>query len=286
MQVAIFGVSGQLGSDVAAALSSHDVIPIDETRADIRDERVVLDAVRDAAPDWVINCAAMTHVEGCERDPLTAFDVNARGAANVARAATGAGARTVHISTDYVFDGERGEPYDETALPRPLNIYGASKLAGEWAVRAADARHVIVRTTGLYGFNACIGKGTNFVETMLKRADSGAPTRVVSDETLTPTFSVDLAAQIRLMIERDVPPGMYHATTAGSCSWFEFAREIFALHGAANPPAPTSAAEWNSPVRRPRYSVLEHGALGKLGLDIMPPWRDALARYLTGRKVV
>jgi dTDP-4-dehydrorhamnose reductase len=286
MKVAIFGVSGQLGSDVAAALSSHDVIPIDETRADIRDERVVADAVRGARPDWVINCAAMTHVEGCERDPLTAFDVNARGAGHVARAANSVGARTVHISTDYVFDGTGAAPYNEDALPRPLNIYGASKLAGEWAVRADDDRHVIVRTTGLYGFNACVGKGTNFVETMLKRADSGAATRVVNDETLTPTFSVDLAAQIRLILERDVPPGVYHATNSGSCSWFEFAREIFTLHGAANPPAPISASEWSSPVKRPRYSVLEHGALGALGLDIMPPWRDALARYLTGRKAV
>jgi dTDP-4-dehydrorhamnose reductase len=286
MKIAIFGVSGQLGSDVAAALTSHDVVPIDETRADIRDERVVAEAVRDARPQWVINCAAMTHVEGCERDPLSAFDINARGAGNVAKAATAAGARTVHISTDYVFDGARSEPYHEDDLPRPLNIYGASKLAGEWAVRAADARHVIVRTTGLYGFNACIGKGTNFVETMLKRAESGAATRVVNDETLTPTFSVDLAAQIRVMIEHDVPAAVYHATNSGSCSWFEFAREIFARHGAANHPAPVSAAEWNSPVRRPRFSVLEHRALAALGLDIMPPWRDALARYLTGRKAV
>lgn len=285
MKVAIFGISGQLGSDVAAALSSHAVIPIDEKDADIRDEQVVMDAVRRARPDWVVNCAAMTHVEGCEKDPLTAFDVNARGAGNVARAATRAGARLVHISTDYVFDGTKGAPYAEDDLPRPLNIYGASKLAGEWAVRGEDHRHVIVRTTGLYGFNACIGKGTNFVETMVRRADSGAPTRVVDDEVLTPTFSVDLAAQLRLMLERDVPPGVYHATNAGSCSWHEFATEIFALHGAAAAPAPISAIEWNSPVRRPGYSVLDHRALAALNLDIMPPWRDALARYMRGRKV-
>jgi dTDP-4-dehydrorhamnose reductase len=284
MKVAIFGISGQLGSDVAAALASHEVIPIDETHADIRDERVVADAVRDARPDWVVNCAAMTHVEGCERDPLTAFDVNARGAGHVAQAAARTGARLVHISTDYVFDGAKTTPYAEEDLPRPLNVYGASKLAGEWAVRAAGARTLIVRTTGLYGFNACIGKGTNFVETMVKRAESGAPTRVVSDETLTPTFSVDLAAQLRLLIERDVPPGAYHATNAGSCSWFEFAREVFALHGATSAPSPISAAEWSSPVRRPRYSVLAHAALAALDLDIMPPWRDALARYMAGRK--
>ena len=142
---------------------------------------------------------------------------------------------------------------------------------------------MIVRTTGLYGFNACVGKGTNFAETMAKRAESGAATRVVNDEILTPTFSVDLAAQLRVMIERAVPAGVYHATNSGSCSWFEFAREIFALRNAALVPEPISAAEWNSPVRRPRYSVLDHGALAALGHDIMPPWRDALARYLRGR---
>lgn len=285
MKVAIFGVSGQLGSDVAAALLSHHVIPVYEDDADIRDERAVTNALGDERPDWVINCAAMTNVEGCEKDPITAFDVNARGAGIVAAAAAAAGARLVHISTDYVFDGERGEPYREHDPPRPLNVYGASKLAGEWAVRAAGASNVIVRTTGLYGWNACIGKGTNFVETMVKRADAGAPTRVVNDEVLTPTFSVDLAAQLARMIDRDVPPGVYHATNAGSCSWFEFAREIFSLRGATAAPEPVSAVEWNSPVRRPRYSVLDHRALAALDLDMMPPWRDALARYLAGRKV-
>ena len=126
-------------------------------------------------------------------------------------------------------------------------------------------------------------KGTNFVETMLRRVQAGAPTRVVSDEVLTPTFSVDLAAQIRVMIERDVPPGVYHATNDGSCSWFEFASEIFRLGGAASPPGATTAAEWNSPVRRPRYSVLENRALATLGIDVMPAWRDALGRYMRAR---
>jgi dTDP-4-dehydrorhamnose reductase len=283
MKVAIFGVSGQLGSDVAAALSSHDVIPVDEADVDIRNSAAVTDAVRASRPDWVINCAAMTNVEGCERDPGPAFAVNALGAGHVARAAETAGARLVHISTDYVFDGSKATPYAEDDLPRPLNVYGASKLAGEWAVRAETGNGVIVRTTGLYGYNACVGKGTNFAETMAKRAESGAATRVVNDEILTPTFSVDLAAQLRLMIERAIPPGIYHATNSGACSWFEFAREVFALRNAALAPEPISAAEWSSPVRRPRYSVLDHGALAALGHDIMPPWRDALARYLRGR---
>ena len=283
MKVAIFGISGQLGSDVAAALASHQVISIDHARADIRDEAAVMRSVRETGPDWVINCAAMTHVERCETEPLAAFDANALGARHVAKAAVAGGARILHISTDYVFDGANDAPYLEHDLPRPINIYGSSKLAGEWAVRA-EKRHVIVRTSGIYGWNACRGKGTNFVETMLKRADAGTATRVVNDETLTPTFSVDLAAQIQSMIERDVPDGVYHATNAGACSWFEFAREIFSLHGAASAPEPIPAAEWKSPVKRPRYSVLDNRALADLDLDIMPPWRDALARYMRGRK--
>jgi len=283
MKVAVFGISGQLGSDVAAALASHQVIPIEHARADIRDDAAVADAVRNAAPDWVVNCAAMTHVENCERDALAALAANAGGARNVALAAGAANARLVHVSTDYVFDGEKRSPYLENDFPRPLNIYGSSKLAGEWAVRAASEKHVVVRTSGIYGLNACRGKGTNFVETMIKRAEAGAPTRVVTDEVLTPTFSVDLAHQIAVMIEHGVRGGVYHATNSGSCSWFEFAREIFRHAGTAASPAAVTAKEWNSPVRRPSYSVLENRSLASLGIDQMPEWHDALSRYMSAR---
>lgn len=286
MKVAIFGISGQLGSDVAAALSSHDIISVEHARADIRDENAVMTAVRDALPEWIVNCAAMTHVEGCEKDALAAFAANAGGARNIAVAATAVKARLVHVSTDYVFDGEKRSPYLEHDFPRALNIYGASKLAGEWAVRAEGDAHIVVRTSGIYGLNACRGKGTNFVETMMKRAQSGAPTRVVSDEVLTPTFSVDLAAQIRVIIENGTPVGVCHATNTGSCSWFEFAREIFRHAGAAVAPEPITAQEWNSPVRRPSYSVLENHALAALGIDRMPEWRDALSRYMSERASV
>jgi dTDP-4-dehydrorhamnose reductase len=283
MKVAIFGISGQLGSDVAAALSSHHVIPIEHARADIRDEAAVMQAVRDAKPDWVVNCAAMTNVEKSESEALAAFSVNAGGARNVAMAAETAGARMLHISTDYVFDGEKRTPYVESDMPRPLNVYGSSKLSGEWAVRASSNRHVILRSSGIYGLNACRGKGTNFVETMMKRAESNAPTRVVQDEVLTPTFSVDLAHQIRIMIDKNAPGGVYHATNSGSCSWFEFASEIFRHAKAATAPAPTTAKEWNSPVRRPSYSVLDNHALAALGIETMPAWRDALSRYMSQR---
>jgi dTDP-4-dehydrorhamnose reductase len=282
MKVAIFGVAGQLGRDVASALSAHSIVAVDHARADVRDASAVTTVVRDASPAWVINCAAMTHVDGCEADALAACDANALGAGNVARAATAAGARLVHISTDYVFDGAKRTPYLEDDTPYPVNVYGFSKLAGEWAVRADGPRHVIVRTSGLYGAHPCRGKGGNFVETMLARARAGGVLRVVADEVLTPTFTADLAAQIRLLIERDAPAGVYHATNAGACSWFEFAQEIVRLVGLGAPVEPIGAAEWKSPARRPSYSVLDNHALASLEMDVMPDWHDALRRYLAG----
>jgi dTDP-4-dehydrorhamnose reductase len=284
MKIAIFGVAGQLGRDVASALSAHSVVAVDHARADIRNARVVAAALHDTRVAWVVNCAAMTHVDGCETDPLGAFDANALGARNVSRAATVNGARLVHISTDYVFDGEKTEPYTEDDLPYPVNIYGFSKLAGESAIGADCARHLIVRTSGLYGAHPCRGKGTNFVETMLARARAGGPLRVVSDEVLTPTFTADLAAQIRVLIGRDAPGGVYHATNAGACSWFDFTREILRLVRLDTPVEPIRAADWKSPARRPRYSVLENRALASLGIDVMPDWKDALGRYLSRRK--
>ncbi|HEX5132453.1 MAG TPA: dTDP-4-dehydrorhamnose reductase [Candidatus Krumholzibacteria bacterium] len=284
MKIAIFGVSGQLGSDVAAALSSHRVDAVDHTRADIRDAADVERVLGESSPDWAVNCAAMTHVDACETDALQAFATNALGTRNIARACAAAGARFLHVSTDYVFDGALRRPYVESDPPRPINAYGMSKLAGEWfAMAEYPAGATIVRTSGLYGTHVCRGKGTNFVETMLARAAAGGPLRVVTDETLTPTFTVDLAQQIRTMIEAGVPAGIYHATNGGECSWHAFASEAVRLAGIDVDVQPMRAAEWKSPARRPANSVLENRALDTLGLNMMPDWRDALARYIALR---
>ena len=281
MKVAIFGVDGQLGRAIAATLAhTHAVIPVDRASADVRDAQAVAAAVRRAAPDWVVNSAAMTHVDRCESEPLAAFEVNAVGAYHVARAAAETGARLMHVSTDYVFDGRKPTPYAEDDVARPLNAYGVSKLAGEWFVQSASDANVIVRSSGLYGLYKCSGKGSSFAEAILSRARQGQPLRVVSDERLTPTFTEDLAAQMRLMIESAVPPGVYHATNAGSCSWYDFAVELLRLAGVNGSIAPIPASEWKSPTRRPANSVLENRALAALGLDRMPEWRDALARYV------
>ena len=283
MKIAIFGVSGQLGRDVQSALSSHEVHGVDHARADIRHEDAVRAAIDSLSPAWVINCAAMTHVDGCEQDPAAAFAANALGARNLARASQARGARLIHISTDYVFDGHKSTAYEESDTPRPLNAYGVSKLAGEHFARFECAGAVVVRTSGLYGAHACRGKAGNFADTMLARARSGAALRVVNDERLTPTFTADLAAELGVMIEAAVPPGVYHATNAGGCSWHEFTVELLRLAGVRADVEAIRAAEWKSPTRRPANSVLENRALQALGLDRMPEWRDALARYLAAR---
>jgi dTDP-4-dehydrorhamnose reductase len=284
MRIAIFGVDGQFGRALAAHLASaHDVVAIDHTRADLRDAGAVNEAVRASKVQWIVNSAAMTHVDRCENEPLAAFDVNAVGARNVAQAATDAGARVVHVSTDYVFDGTHAGAYVETDAPRPINAYGNSKLAGEWFVSAASDAHVVVRTSGLYGLYRCRGKGT-FAETILARAREGQSLRVVADERLTPTFTEDLARQVRAMVESDVAGGVYHATNAGGCSWHEFASELLRLAGVHTKLDAIAASEWNSPTRRPKNSVLENRALAALGLDRMPDWRDALARYVAARR--
>jgi dTDP-4-dehydrorhamnose reductase len=284
MTIAIFGADGQLGQDLQLALSSHEITAVLERDVDIAEEAQVKAAVSKARPDWVINSAAMTHVDLCESEDVKAFRVNALGARNVAVACHESGARLVHISTDYVFDGEKATPYVEADAARPLNAYGISKLSGELYVRARHAQHYIVRTSGLYGLHPCVGKGRNFVETMLELAKKNEVLRVVSDEVLTPTFTEDLAEQVRRLIEATPEPGVYHATNDGECSWHDFAAEIFRVAGTNVKLEKTTTAEWNAPATRPAYSVLANAALQQHGIDSMPHWKDALKRYL-GKKL-
>jgi dTDP-4-dehydrorhamnose reductase len=284
MKIVIFGVSGQLGRDVANALSTHDVEGIEHDRADIRDADATAGVVAAERPAWVINCAAMTHVDGCELDPVAAFAANAVGARNVALACEPSGSRFLHISTDYVFNGTSPSPYVETDPAAPINAYGISKLAGEHFATYQHAGTVIVRSSGLYGTHPCRGKGgSSFVEAILARAARKEPLKVVIDERLTPTFTADLAEQLRVMIEAGVAGGVYHATNAGGCSWHEFAGEALRRAGIDREIEPARAADWTSPTRRPANSVLENRALQNLKLDVMPDWRDALARYLVAR---
>jgi dTDP-4-dehydrorhamnose reductase len=283
VRVAIFGIEGQLGRDLEIALSEFDVVPMLYADVDITDERCVKSAVADCAPDWVVNSAAMTHVDRCESEKEEAFAVNATGARYVAEASADAGARLIHISTDYVFDGEKDEPYVESDTPRPINMYGETKLAGERFVQKACPQHYIVRTSGLYGTHECWGKGTNFVETMIRLSRERSTIKVVRDEVLTPTFTEDLAIHIRRLIEAVPAHGVYHATNEGQCSWFDFATEIFRQTATPIALEGISAAEWGAPARRPAYSVLENAALRSLKLNAFPTWQNALERYLAKR---
>jgi len=286
MKVLVIGSEGQLGTALCEAFADTDVIRADifgaDIQLDVSDRDSLHEAVCGLSPNLVINTAAAHDVSRCENDPAWAFAINATGASNVAVACTACGARLIHISTDYVFgETQEGVPLVESDTPVPLNVYGASKLAGEHLVAADCANHCIVRTAGLYGLAPCRGKsGENFVVRMLHQA--GQELRVVNDEFTTPTYTASLARQIRLLAERG-EPGIYHATCQGACSWFEFAQAIFEESGQTPVLSPVTRDAFPSPVSRPSYSVLENRYLQSQGLDIMPAWRDALREYLRER---
>jgi len=283
-RVVVLGSTGQLGSDLVEAFAREDVRGLAHEDLEIGDAKAVRDALGRLRPDVVVNTAAFHNVPRCETEPERAFALNATAPWNLARTCRDLGARLVHVSTDYVFDGTKRAPYVETDRPNPLNVYAVSKLAGEYAVLNAGGDHQVVRSSGLYGVRPCRAKGGNFIDAMFKAARERDEVRVVDDEILTPTFTADLAAQIRVLA-LEGSPGLYHATSQGSCSWYEFAQVIFELGKLRTPLHPTTVKEFASPVRRPFYSVLENAALQAVRLDRMRDWRDALADYMGRRPI-
>lgn len=276
------GAEGQLGADVVreAAGLGHEAAPLTHAAADLRDEAALRRVLGEARPEFVINTAAMNHVERCEQEPELALAVNAVGAGNLAQVASTMDVPLLHVSTDYVFDGEKGVPYVEEDLPAPLNAYGVSKLAGEYFVRARQPRAFVVRTSALYGAHPCRSKPQdNFVRAMLRLGRERGRVTVVDDEIVTPTCTRELAIQILRLTETE-SYGTYHATAQGSCSWFEFARAIFEDAGMEVAVEPVSGSTRDSALRRPRNSVLDNAALRRIGLDLMPGWRESLRRYL------
>lgn len=297
-RVVVIGSAGQLGSDLvkvlrpphpldrsregeapAEPLFLFEVIPLSHREIEVTDPDSVRTALADARPDVVINCAAFVRVDECEDRPEEALRVNALGALHVARACAELNALCVYTSTDYVFDGEKNGPYTEDDPPRPLNVYGISKLCGEHFVRAACPRHLIVRTSGLYGVAGSSGKGGNFVETMIRMAREGRPIRVVDDQVLAPTYTRDLAGKIKELLEREVY-GVIHIANSGHCSWYEFARRIFHLLELRPDLGPISSGAYGARARRPPYSVLACERLARLGLGPMRSWQEALEAYL------
>ena len=282
MRLLVFGGWGQFGSDLAAAAGGrHELNRPPHAEVDVTDSDRVERVVAADRPDAVIDAAAFHKVELCEEDPSMAFAVNAVGALNVARAARAAGASCAFVSTDYVFDGENPHGYTEDHPVAPLSVYGVSKAAGEGLVRGACPDSLVVRGSGLFGHAGSSGKGGNFVETMLSKAAAGEAISVVDDQIFAPTATRDMAERILLLLERRVPPGIYHAANTGSCSWYQFARAIFELAGVDARLSPRPAGE--QAVRRPRSSILLDTRTAVLGLPPSRPWREALAWYLKTR---
>jgi len=235
--------------------------------------------IEEKKPDVVINTAAFNRVDDCEEEVSKAFWVNAFAVRNLAQICADLDCVLVHISTNYVFDGRKREPYTEEDPPNPLSVYGVSKLTGEYFVRNICPKHFIIRTSGLYGVAGSRAKGGNFVETMIRLAKEGHPIRVVNDQVLTPTYTKDLAKNIKELIQTEAY-GLYHITNSGECSWYEFAAKIFAILRLAPDFKPTTTAEYSVKAPRPRYSVLAHKKLRQLGMKALRPWSEALVAYL------
>jgi dTDP-4-dehydrorhamnose reductase len=279
MRILILGSNGQLGTDLCltARAAGHDVTGMDLPQVDITNRASVDSAVATCRPDVILNPAAYTAVDDCETHEELATRVNRDGAAVVAAASQACGATLVHYSTDYVFAGDGARPYVESDAPGPVTAYGRSKLAGERAVSAACERHQILRIAWLYGAH-----GSNFVKTILKAAVRGArertPLRVVADQRGTPTWTMDVCMQTLALIGT-AHYGVFHSTSEGDCSWFDFASRIVTAAGLDVHVEPCTTDAYPRPARRPAYSVLENARLKSLGLSRMPPWDQSFDRF-------
>ncbi len=283
MKTVVIGANGQLGTDCILAFQKarHEVIGLTHQDLEIAEENAVNEILRNLAPGLVINTAAMHNVEACEKSPLQAFAVNAVGARNLARLSNDLGYVLIHISSNYVFDGNKNAPYLETDAARPLSVYGNSKLAGEYFVETIARRYFVVRVSGIYGSNPCRAKGgNNFVKLMLKLAKERGEVKVVDDEFVSPTYTPAIAHQLLKLSQTDAY-GLIHATSNGSCSWHEFAATIFRLTNTKVNLLRAAPGEFPMKVPRPKYSVLENARLKQLGIDLMPDWKDSLGQYLT-----
>jgi dTDP-4-dehydrorhamnose reductase len=276
MKVLITGAAGMLGSDVmlAAGNAGHDVVGFGHTELDVANAGVVSAKLELERPDVVINCAAWTDVDGAEEAEDAAMLVNGKGAGNIAAAAAAVDASVVYVSSDYVFDGAKGAPYVESDQPAPLSAYGRTKLAGEEATAAANKRHFVVRSSWLFGVG-----GSNFVETMLRLSSSQNEVLVVRDQVGSPTYTWHLAYGIVRLIE-GIEFGIHHMAAGGSCSWYDFAREIFDQAKVECRVLSATTEMLGRPAPRPSFSALESQREHAIEL---PSWRDGLGAYLSQR---
>jgi dTDP-4-dehydrorhamnose reductase len=287
VKVLLLGSNGMLAHDlIRQAPDWAAVAAPPQSDLDVTAESAVRESLADIQPQVVINCAAYTDVDGAEREPEVAFDVNARAVANLATEAAELGSEAplvVHYSTDYVFGGTSDRAYKEDDHLNPLGVYGASKLAGERALLAGKAPHLIIRTQWLFGI-----KGESFPRSMWDRATRGEPTRVVADQTGRPTYSVDLARATWQLLQPDAlaqhgagdsTATVVHIANTGTATWYDVAAHIFQAAGAIDLVTPCTSAEYPTPARRPTWSVLDTGRYDAMH-GPLPPWADAIDRFL------
>jgi dTDP-4-dehydrorhamnose reductase len=273
MRITVVGASGLLGHVLVQALAGEEVTALCSKDADLRDREQVHRALRNSSPESIILCAAYTDVDGCESHRDLAMSVNCEGALLVAQSARELGARLLFLSTDYVFDGDKKSPYETGDRRNPINVYGESKACAEEKLLALMPDVCIVRTSWLFGPG-----GKCFPATILKLAASRLEISVVNDQRGCPTFTVDLAAALKQLC-RQRARGIVHATNAGDCTWYDFAKEIVSRSGLSSLVKPVSSAEFPRPARRPNNSVLSPASLHAHEIT-MPHWKDAVHRYL------
>lgn len=275
MKILITGSNGMLGHDLQEALKQrHDLIPTNSKTLDITDKSQVMEVICENNPDIVINSAAYTDVDGCEKNQDIAYAVNRDGVRNLALACREIDCPLVHISTDYIFDGKNDRPWVEDDEVGPISVYGKSKLKGEEAILEILDKFFIVRTAWLYGIN-----GKNFPKTMLELSKNHSEITVVYDEVGTPTYTLDLADAIAELIESE-KYGVYHITNSGNCSWCEFARFIFDIAQKDVKVIPVTASEFARPAPRPSYSVLENKNWVKNGFKPLRNYKEAIKEYV------
>jgi dTDP-4-dehydrorhamnose reductase len=273
MRVTLFGASGLLGQEIVSAFEGEELTALTSKDADLRDQTQVSRAVSDSQPEWIILSAAYTNVDGCESNRELAFAVNYDGAVHVANAARQAHCRLIFLSTDYVFDGTKASPYETDDARKPINVYGETKAKAETRLIEMLPGVCIVRTSWLFGHG-----GKCFPETILKLAAERPQISVVNDQRGSPTFTPDLASAL-LELCRKQAKGIIHATNAGDCTWYEFAKGIVQEAGLPTEVKAVTTAEFRRPARRPANSVLSPASLNAYEIR-MPDWKDALSRYM------
>lgn len=281
MRVLVTGVKGQLGHDVVLELEKRGMgaIGVDVDEMDVTDAAEVDRVIKEAAPDAVIHCAAYTAVDAAEDNEATCRRVNADGPRNIAKACRDLDVKMLQVSTDYVFSGRGERPWEPEDEREPQSVYGRTKYEGELAVQELLEKYFIVRIAWAFGVN-----GNNFVKTMLRLAETHDTLRVVNDQFGSPTYTHDLARLLVDMILTD-KYGVYHATNEGDCSWYEFACAIFKEAGLPVNVIPVTTEEYGAKAKRPANSRMNRDKLTEMGFEKLPPWQDALRRYLQELKV-